>query len=323
MRQVPVAVSVDTEEDQWEPSRDPTVANARQLPRLADFFANHVVRPTWFVAWSVATDDWARGWLREEHAAERGEVAAHLHPWNTPPVREELTDVNTMLKNLPPPLVREKLARLTDAVSEVRGTPPTGFRAGRFGLAPHVVGALVDAGYRTDSSVVPNVSWEEYGDGPTYVGAPMDVYRMSPDHAVMSRVPGGPLVQVPASAGFTRPGQELWRLAQRAAYRLGVGKSRWTGLAWRLRVVRRVMLSPEPYDTADILRAACCLVRSGVGHLHFFLHSQSASVGLSPFVPDQAALDSLYRRMAAIFDGLHRFCTPRFSTVAEIAADLG
>jgi hypothetical protein len=56
---------------------------------------------------------------REIVAEGGGEIGAHLHPWNTPPLREEFTEANTMLKNLPPELQRAMREKLPNAFSIV------------------------------------------------------------------------------------------------------------------------------------------------------------------------------------------------------------
>lgn len=321
---VQVSFSIDTEEDMWEPVRGPRdCTNIRAMPEFARFLCGLGLKPTWFAAWTVATDDWARGWLRELEQDPDHEVGAHLHPWNTPPEGEPLTPRNTMLKNLPGDLVQLKLERLTDALESATGRRPTSFRAGRFGLGPEVVAALCAQGYRVDSSVVSNVSWAAYGDGPSFVGAPMRPYRLGPGTPVSRPTPGGPLVEVPVSAGFTRRGLPIWRTAQRAAHRAGIGQSRWTGLLWRTQLVRRVILSPELYEAADILRAARCLAADGVRHLVFYVHSQSLTPGFTPFVPDAVSLATLRARIAEIVSGLNAFCVPEPATISGIGHSLG
>jgi len=94
-----VIVSIDTEEDNWYRSRqDVTVKNIGELRRLAAFFDRLGVRPTYFTTYQVATDPQAAGVLREVANDGRGEIAAHLHPWNTPPLSDSM---ETMTLNLP------------------------------------------------------------------------------------------------------------------------------------------------------------------------------------------------------------------------------
>ena len=175
-------VSVDTEEDNWHRSRhDVTTENIQELRPLAAFLGRLGVRPTYFTAYQVAVEHGAADVLREVCDGGRGEIAAHLHPWNTPPLTEAFVPRNSMLKNLPAELQLSKLRRLTKALEEAFDSTPRAFRAGRYGLGRDTVAALLCCGYRVDSSVSPFLSLKRLDDGPTFVGAPMVPYRLAPD----------------------------------------------------------------------------------------------------------------------------------------------
>src|SRR5438876_12172844 len=151
-----VIVSIDTEEDNWQRSRDQvTVENIGELRRLAAFFDRLGVRPTYFTTYQVAIDPSAADVLREVSHGGRGEIGAHLHPWNTPPLTEAFVPRNSMLYNLPAELQRAKVEQLTAILEETFGHRPTAFRAGRYGLGPDTVAALLSCGYCVDSSVSP------------------------------------------------------------------------------------------------------------------------------------------------------------------------
>ena len=110
-------VSIDTEEDNWHRSRhDVTTENIQELRPLAAFLGRLGVRPTYFTAYQVAVEHGAADVLREVCDGGRGEIAAHLHPWNTPPLTEAFVPRNSMLKNLPAELQLAKLRRLTAAL---------------------------------------------------------------------------------------------------------------------------------------------------------------------------------------------------------------
>src|SRR5437667_52579 len=106
-------VSVDTEEDNWQPCREGvTIENIRELPRLDVLFQQLGVRATYFATYQVAIREWAAATLRQLRTGG-AEIGAHLHPWNTPPLDEPFLARNSMLKNLPPALQLAKLERLT------------------------------------------------------------------------------------------------------------------------------------------------------------------------------------------------------------------
>jgi len=199
-----LVVSVDTEEDNWTPTHKKiTVENVREIPRLDRFFEHLGIRPTYFVAYQVLASPRASATLQDIASRSRTEYAAHLHPWNTPPVEELSSGNDTMLANLPKRVQLAKLAVVTEAYEDVFGASPTSFRAGRFGLGSETVSALLECGYRVDSSVTPFTSWKDFDDGPDFVGAPLAVYRIGKGIDVRVATPNGPVIEVPISRSGT------------------------------------------------------------------------------------------------------------------------
>jgi hypothetical protein len=318
-----VIVSLDTEEDNWNRSRtDVTVANIRELRRLSRVFTRWGVRPTYFTAYQVAIDPCAVQVMREVANDSGGEIGAHLHPWNTPPLLEEFVPRNSMTKNLPPDLQLAKIRTLTRTLEEAFGRSPTSFRAGRYGIGPDTIAALVSCGYRVDSSVSPFVSLEGVDDGPRFVGAPIVPYRLAPHGDVRQPVPDGPLIEVPLSYGFNRGPFGFWDRTRRV---LEARPLRWlhlAGLAARAGFGRRVSLSPEYHPVADMLTLSKQLLGHGARHLHVSWHTPSLKPGLSPFAATAADVDRLYGSIEAYFEGLAGLATFRFVTVSEAAAAL-
>src|SRR5207249_12199098 len=119
-------VSVDTEEDNWHRSRhDVTTESIQELRPLAAILGRLGVRPTYFTAYQVAVEHGAADVLREVCDGGRGEIAVHLHLWNTPPLTEAFVPRNSMLKNLPADLQRAKIRTLTEAMQQAFGQRPT------------------------------------------------------------------------------------------------------------------------------------------------------------------------------------------------------
>ena len=312
-------VSIDTEEDNWQPRRDGvTVDNIRELPRLDALFQGLGVRATYFTTYQVAICHWAAAILRELHGAG-AELGAHLHPWNTPPLDEPFVPRNTMLKNLPAALQLAKLERLTATLREAFGGRPVAFRAGRYGLGPDTVTALIRGGYRVDSSVTPFISWEEYDDGPTFIGAPIHQYRLAGDADVRIPQTGGALLELPLSVGYNRPPSRAWASVYRALSAPVLRPLHLRGIASRAGIVKRIALSPETDSAADMLTLSRRLIDAGVRYLHLFLHSPSLSPGLSPFAPDRASVEGMYRSIASYVEGVGRVTSLRFVTVSEAA----
>src|SRR5437588_2267249 len=313
-------VSVDTEEDNWQPCREGvTIENIRELPRLDALFQRLGVRATYFTTYQVAIRKWAAATLRQLHAGG-AEIGAHLHPWNTPPLDEPFLPRNSMLKNLPPSLQLAKLERLTDTLRDVIGLQPFAFRAGRYGLGRETVPALIRCGYRVDSSVTPFVSWEACDDGPTFVGAPLDTYRLGGATDVRTPEPGGALIELPMSIGYSRLPFGVWGRIYRMLTARPLRALHLLGIASRLGLITRILLSPETHSVADMLTLSRRLIEVGCRHLHLFFHSPSLRPGLSPFVADAPGVERFYRTIASYVENLSRLASVTFVTVSEAAA---
>jgi hypothetical protein len=317
-------VSLDTEEDNWSRSRhDVTVENICELRRLGRFFERLGVRPTYFTTYQVARAPRAADVLREICDGGRGEIAAHLHPWNTPPLLEAFVPRNSMLNNLPADLQLAKLRGLTAALEETFDLTPRAFRAGRYGLGRDTVGALVSCGYRVDSSVSPFINLQAFDDGPTFVGAPIVPYRLAPGRDVRQPAPDGSLLEIPLSYGFSRGPFGFWDHAHRF---LEAAPLRWlhvAGLAARAGVVKRIVLCPELASVADMLTLSRRLLEHGVRYLQLSWHSPSLKPGLSPFAATAADVERLYASVDAYLDGLSRMTRLTTATVSEAAGLLG
>jgi len=307
-------VSIDTEEDNWYRSRQGvTNENIGELRRQAVFFRDLGVRPTYFTAYQVACDPRAADVIREVGDGS-AEIAAHLHPWNTPPLSEAFVPRNSMLKNLPAELQLAKLETLTTTLEETFGVRPRAFRAGRYGLGPGTVAALLRCGYQVDSSVTPFVSWEDFDDGPTFVGAPLDAYRLAPDRDVSQPAENGDVIEVPLSCGYGRKSFTLWGRVDRALDVPGLRRLR--------SLCKRIVLSPEMASAADMLTLSRRLLDHGVRHLHLTWHSPSLKPGLGPFTATSADVERLYASVADYLERLSHITSPTFVTVSEAAAAL-
>jgi hypothetical protein len=316
-RRVLVAVSVDTEEDNWAPtSSGLTVENIRAVPRLRELCGSLGLRPTFFTTFAVASTPWALDTVRTAAAALSGEVGAHLHPWNTPP----LDGAGTMLNNYPQAVQEAKLRALTERfLAGPDGAVPRVFRAGRFGLGPATVRALLACGYEVDSSVTPFFTWENYDHGPTFVGAPLHAYRVDGSSDVRIPVAAGGVVEVPLSSGYTRFSPPHWPAVARGLGRPSSRRMHLAGIGARLGIIRRVILSPETNSVRQMVALARRLVEFGVPHLHLFFHSSSLVPGLSPFCRSGADVDRLLSRVCDFVERVAALAEVRPARVTEVA----
>jgi hypothetical protein len=321
-RPIALIVSIDTEEDNWKATRDGvTVDGIRALTRQHAFLRRLGVRATYFTNYAVARERWAAELLRGLRDDGDVELAAHLHPWNTPPLEETFEQRNTMLKNLPPSLQRAKIATLTDTLGEAFGEAPTAFRAGRWGIDRTGIAALLSRGYRVDSSVIPYLDWRGVDDGPDHRGAPFDPYWLDGTGDV--RVPAGKgLIEMPASCAFTRRPFPLWNRIYSGIDALSAPRFPLRALVAKLGILRRIGLTPETHKLADLLAVSRSLMAAGAQQLHLFWHSPSLTPGLSPFVRSTAELDRFYGLIEDYLTGLSGITPFTSMTVSEAAERL-
>jgi len=312
------SVSVDTEEDNWEPSTsNNTTLNIREIPRLQRLFERLGARATFFVTYQVAQDPDSAAIMRETATSEKVEVGAHLHPWNTPPM-EGIENRSSMLWQYSPESQASKVRRLKEMIGENIRVEATAFRAGRFGLGTASLPALEQAGFRVDSSVTPLMSWREYG-GPSFIRAPLRVYRPSATDLCVPAA-DGKLVEVPLTIGFTRFRKSRWKTLAASLYSPLAQRMHLPGLVNRALDLRRVILSPETDSVSDMLAVSRRVLEEGGRHLHMFFHSNSLVPGLTPFVRTAKDLEGMYASIQRYFDGLAAFARVQPQTVSEVAA---
>lgn len=292
---------MDTEEDAWEPTRGPTTArNVRALPGFQERVETYGVKPTYLVTHSVLGDPEARELLRAVGREGRGELGAHLHPWNTPPLRESFSERNTNLAQLPERLQREKLATLTRRIEDELEVRPRAFRAGRWAASPASMRALLAEGYEVDTSVLPFMYWHDVPWGPSNWHAPTAPYRLDGRGDIQTPVPAGALLEVPPTVGYTRgpwrwmgPLDRLWRTAPLRPFHV-------PGVLSRSGIVDRIPLSPEESTLEGMLRLVDVALGRRLPVFNVFLHSTSLAPGISPRFPTASRVDELLERTEGI-----------------------
>ncbi len=298
-------VTIDTEEDNWFPSREGiTTENIRGVERLQQLFDRYGVRPTYLTTWEIVTRPWAIALLTGIERDGRAEVGAHLHPWNTPPLEEPFSDWNTGWKNLPAGLQRRKLAMLTDWIAEARGAGPTSFRAGRWSIGREGARALIDLGYETDSSILPYTHWYDVLDSPAFDRAPERPYFQDGEHDLQTPLPGGPLVEIPATVGFTRGDWRRWGPVDRLLSSRGIRVFRTLGILARLGIIETLALCPELYRLELMIQLTEVALQRRLPILNFFFHSGSLVPGKSPYVRAPSELEAFLGSIERYLDWL-------------------
>lgn len=311
--------SVDVEEDNWTPAREGLSAeNVHELPALHDRLRGLGLRPTYFVAYQALRDAASRSVVRALSADESAEVGSHLHPWNTPPIAEPFSDRSTMLNTLPATLQFAKLRTLTDDLIAVTGCAPTSFRAGRLGLGSSTVLALLECGYRVDSSVCPFTDLRDE-HGPDFFQAPLGVYRLSAHGPVAAPSADGPMVEVPLTVAYSRRPFNPWSVVH-ATLSGAVGRRlRLPGIANRLGMVARISMAPEREPVENMLVLARRVLEERSGLLHICFHSSTLRAGATPWTRTAADVERFVDSIARLVDGIAELGAVRPMTVTEAA----
>lgn len=288
-------VVVDTEEEfDWSRphARENTAVTAIAAQGLAqEVFARHSLVPTYVIDFPVASTPEAVTVLKG--FVERGacRIGTHLHPWVSPPHRETVNARNSYPGNLPAELEREKLALLTQTITEAFGARPVVYKAGRYGVGPATAGILEELGYRIDVSVVPYSSFTADG-GPDFSRA-----GFQPSWFGAS----GDLLEIPLACGFhgrlRALGPALFpALGSAAGMRL-----RLPGIFARSGLLERIRLTPEGVDLAANIRLARSLYEQGCRIFTLTYHSPSLVPGMTPYVSSKPELERF-------LETIDRFC---------------
>lgn len=283
-----LCVVVDTEEDfDWSgpfSRRNLQVSSLARLPRGHALFRRFGLQPIYLVDYPVITHADAASVFGPWLAAGQCVIGAQLHPWVTPPHEEVVCLAHSFPCNLPPELERRKLELLTERIVEVLGVPPRVYKAGRYGLDLRLEPTLRALGYTLDTSVLPFRDNSGLGGGPDFFGFPERPFWTSTQRELLYL----PVTQslVGLLRGLAHTGADRWAFS-RVASRLHL-----PGLLARLRLLERIMLTPEGSSLEDMKRLTLAL--AGAGHRVFALslHSPSLAPGCTPYVRSPAELEA-------------------------------
>jgi hypothetical protein len=310
-----VTVSIDTEEDDWgryDETR-PSTKNISHLPELQDLFDRWGVRTTYFVNRPPLVDSTSSAVLAA--LAERNdlEIGGHCHPWNTPPIQ---AGAPSMMSALSYEQNIAKIREITKRIYEELGVLPASFRCGRWALGPTVSRALHDCGYVVDSSVTPLLDWTASG-GPDFTMAPRRPYRFAP-HDPLEPSPHGTMVEVPATVGFLRGGQDRMATLRRRLTAGPLRHLRLLGLLDRMGIMRRRRLSPEGATAAEMVRLTEALAQAGEPVVGITFHSCTLLPGATPYVRSEAERRAFLGRLNTVLGHCHQQGY-RYMTVFEAA----
>lgn len=294
-------VVVDTEEEfDWSQPGDPRARGVdalAALPRLQELCAGFGIVPTYVVTWPVLESDRAMARLEPWCRQGEAEFGLHLHAWVTPPFDGPAGE--TFQANLPPELERAKLARLRDGFLARFGTVPRVHKAGRYGIGRQTLPALVDLGIDIDTSLSPPFDYSDLG---------------GPDFAAVDARPAwlvpGRLLSLPTTGGHIGPFSAL-----------GSGSAAVDPLLGRLRLRRRLRLSPEGAGFGALRALTRALLARGIRDFTLSLHSPSLDPGRTPYVRDESDRRALLATCRRYFAWFRDRLEGSFARLTEVADD--
>lgn len=301
-------ITIDTEGDNlWAQPREITTRNARFLPRFQALCEKYGLKPTYLTNYEMAKCPVYREFARDAQARGMAEVGMHLHAWDSPPLVPLTADdrkYQPYLTEYPEPVLRQKVAVMTDLLEDAFGGPILSHRAGRWGFNAVYARALIDRGYLVDCTVSPRFTWQSCpgapggAGGPDYRGFPDEPYYLDPED--ISRPGASPLLEVPMTvAGPLTPlGRWLHALVAGKPRLLRASVNRlFPGANW---------LQPGPTNLSQLLAVQRYVAGSGASYAEFTLHSSEFMPGGSPRFQDERSIERLYEHMEALFEAAGR-----------------
>lgn len=292
-----LTVVIDTEEEfDWATpfSRENTsVENIPHQHLAQKILRKHGIIPTYCIDYPVVADDRAIGILSEW--ADRGEclIGTHLHPWVSPPYDEEVNRVNSYAGNLPYAQEQEKLASLTDMITQKTGQRPVIFKAGRYGVGPNTGRILQELGYKIDTSIVADSSFA-HDHGPDFIGLPTQPYWFQAGN--------DRLLELPVSRGYdgllAKWGSFLY---PKLAGPVGL-RSLMAGVLVKSGLLERIPLTPEGVRAEDHMRMVRRETGFGRNYFNYAYHSSSLMIGGAPYVKNERDLEIFLADLEKFFD---------------------
>ena len=287
-----VTVDVEEEFDWAQPlaRENVSVESVARLRKFQRFCESFEVCPCYLIDYPVANSRIAQDILGQAFKAGKADLGLQLHPWVTPPHREEVNQPNSFAGNLPPALERDKMATLARKVRDAFDTDARIYRAGRYGLGEDTPSLLAELGVAIDSSVRAYYDYSADG-GPDFGLTGSHPFWLDPDHRVMEL----PLTTV-FSGLFAKQGASGFRAIEKVP--------RLPGIAARLGLLERIPLTPEGTTIEEALRGIDIALGQEVPILNLAFHSPSLVPGNTPYVRDNIDLDTFYDWWRAVFDHL-------------------
>lgn len=287
-------ISIDTEEEfDWNAPfqrTGHTTESAPMLRKFQEFIEKYQVKPSYFIDYSIVTDEAAVAFLQTVAEQKTADIGVHLHPWVNPPFDEQVNGYNSFAGNLPKELEEKKLVALRDAIGDKIGITPTIYRAGRYGIGPHTTALLRKHGFVMDSSIRSRFDYSGEG-GPDFLAVGSEPFWWDDDRR---------LLEVPLTTVYSG------LLRKQAGLAAGIMNQSplINALFSRSKMLERIPLTPEGVSARETKEAIDVALDDDLQLLVFSFHSPSLSPGHTPYVRTEADLDGFYDWWRDVLDHL-------------------
>lgn len=306
-----LVVTIDVEEEglfsDCYDQHNNRVENVRHLVLLDSLFRQLDIRPTLLVTYPVINHAGNRSLMERLRRDWHAEVGAHLHPWNTPPLRRLPGKEPLPSEHIPADLLEEKLHRLLSSLRDA-DVVPTSFRMGRFNMGPRMFSVLERTDIRVDSSVAPMRL--KYG-GPDHLAANVDPYFADPSDPTRtgnSRILEAPVTILPV---LPKLGRFLDGLRTR-------GRLPASWISWFAMNLGSFPAQPM-WTGLNRLKAAARLHQLRGGKvLTIFFHSSELMPGGCPAHPTPRHVERFLGRLMAFLSWLRREIGVESVTLSEL-----
>jgi len=315
-------LTIDTEEE-WDwsgefPKPPFSTENIEQVPDFQVFCKRHDIMPTYFIDYAVAENKKHAGMLKEFFDKAECDIGAHLHPWATPPIDEDICDENSHAVNLPITLFERKIVALTEKLNSVFGQHPYSYRAGRWGVNSQQLSVMSKHGYRVDSSVRPFYTDSSFD----YTNAPTKPYWPSEEDALTPGDGSIGILEIPATSGYTRTNFEQLHKIQSKLSTPPINRLRLVGILWRLGMLRPVTVTPEGNNYKDVCACIDASIKRGDRVINMFFHSSDLLPGCTQYVRTAADKIQMMDTISRCVDHIRSKHNARMTCMRDIRKQL-
>jgi hypothetical protein len=278
-------VTIDTEPDcdiHWKRSQpltfDSVIIGIPEI--LRPIWDKFVISPVYFVSPEVILNDNCCHVLKTE-IARGAEIGTHLHSEYIEPQKKYNNIAGTASDEFPcyaydSAIEAAKIKNLTELIEKNLGVIPISYRAARYGADLDTINALINLGYKIDSSVTPGVSWKKHG-GPDHTKAPIQPYFISQTDYYSQG--NGPILEVPISIS----GKRLPLLPDKWMFYKWLRPTFMTAIEMKRLVKEFSTIYPEPV-------------------LNLMFHSMEVLPGKTPFVRTKFGQKMYLNRLTSILN---------------------